>query len=131
MDWLASMSQLTVPSSGTFRMNVALSALPSFTALPGEGDHLSAGIILAPSLDYMDRAWRDARDHGWSREPIVEMLIPSTLDDSLASPGMHVASLFCQHVAPELPGGRPGGGGRSIPTPRPICVTTELTPCSG
>ncbi len=92
--------------SGTFRMNVALSRLPDFTALPGEGDHLSAGIILAPSLDYMDRAWRDARDHGWSREPIVEMLIPSTLDDSLAPPGMHVASLFCQHVAPELPGGR-------------------------
>jgi len=47
--------------SGTFRMNVALSALPSFTALPGDGDHLTAGIILAPSLDYMDRAWLDAR----------------------------------------------------------------------
>ena len=53
--------------SGTFRMNVALNALPSFTALPGAGDHLSAGIILAPSLGYMDRAWQDARDHGWSR----------------------------------------------------------------
>ena len=91
--------------SGTFRMNVALSRLPDFTVLPGEGDHLTAGIILAPSLDYMDRAWRDAREHGWSREPIVEMLLPSTLDDSLAPPGMHVASLFCQHVAPELPGG--------------------------
>ena len=92
--------------SGTFRMNVALSRLPDFSALPGEGDHLTAGIILAPSLDYMDRAWRDAREHGWSREPVVEMLVPSTLDDSLAPPGMHVASLFCQHVAPELPGGR-------------------------
>lgn len=91
--------------SGTFRMNVALSRLPSFTALPGEGDHLTAGIILAPSLAYMDRAWRDAMDHGWSREPIVEMLIPSTLDDSLAPPGQHVASLFCQHVAPVLPNG--------------------------
>ena len=92
--------------SGTFRMNVALSRLPDFAALPGEGDHLTAGIILAPSLDYMDRAWRDAREHGWSREPIVEMLVPSTLDDSLAPPGRHVASLFCQHVAPQLPGGR-------------------------
>jgi phytoene dehydrogenase-like protein len=92
--------------SGTFRMNVALSALPSFAALPGEGDHLSAGIILAPSLGYMDRAWLDARAHGWSREPVVELLIPSTLDDSLAPPGQHVASLFCQHVAPELPDGR-------------------------
>jgi phytoene dehydrogenase-like protein len=92
--------------SGTFRMNVALSGLPSFTALPGAGDHLTAGIILAPSLGYMDRAYFDARAHGWSREPVVELLIPSTLDDSLAPPGQHVASLFCQHVAPELPDGR-------------------------
>lgn len=92
--------------SGTFRMNVALSELPSFTALPGTGDHLTAGIIIAPSLGYMDRAWLDARQSGWSREPVVEVLIPSTLDDSLAPPGRHVASLFCQHVAPELPDGR-------------------------
>jgi phytoene dehydrogenase-like protein len=92
--------------SGTFRMNVALSALPSFTALPGAGDHLTAGIILAPSLGYMDRAWQDARNQGWSRSPIVEVLIPSTLDETLCPPGQHVASLFCQHVAPELSGGR-------------------------
>ncbi len=92
--------------SGTFRMNVALAALPSFTALPGEGDHLTAGIILAPSLGYMDRAWQDARAHGWSRAPVVEVLIPSTLDDSLAPQKAHVASLFCQHVAPELPDGK-------------------------
>ena len=92
--------------SGTFRINVALSAQPSFTALPGAGDHLSAGIILGPSLGYMDRAWQDARDHGWSRAPVVEVLIPTTLDDTLCPPGQHVASLFCQHVAPELPGGR-------------------------
>jgi phytoene dehydrogenase-like protein len=93
-------------ASGTFRMNVALDALPSFTALPGAGDHLTAGIIIAPSLSYMDRAWLDARDHGWSREPVIELLIPSTLDDTLCPQGQHVASLFCQHVAPELPGGR-------------------------
>jgi phytoene dehydrogenase-like protein len=92
--------------SGTFRMNVALTALPSFTALPGDGDHLTAGIILGPSLGYMDRAWLDARQHGWSREPVVEVLIPSTLDDSLSPSGKHVASLFCQHVAPQLPDGK-------------------------
>ena len=92
--------------SGTFRMNVALSKLPSFTCLPGDGPHLSAGIILAPTLDYMEQAWIDARQAGWSKVPIVEMLIPSTLDDSLAPAGQHVASLFCQHVAPELPGGQ-------------------------
>jgi phytoene dehydrogenase-like protein len=92
--------------SGTFRMNVALSALPDFTALPGEGDHLSAGIIIAPSLAYMDRAWQDARAQGWSRAPVVEVLIPSTLDETLAPNGQHVASLFCQHVAPQLPDGK-------------------------
>ncbi|MGA0544296.1 phytoene desaturase family protein [Brevundimonas sp. VNH65] len=88
--------------SGTFRMNVALSELPRFTALPEPGDHHTAGVIIAPSLAYMDRAHAEARLHGWSREPIVEMLIPSTLDDSLAPPGQHVASLFCQHVSPDL-----------------------------
>jgi phytoene dehydrogenase-like protein len=92
--------------SGTFRMNVALSALPRFTCLPQDGDHLTAGIIMAPSLAYMDRAYADARAQGWSKAPIVEMLIPSTLDDSLAPAGAHVASLFCQHVAPRLSDGR-------------------------
>jgi phytoene dehydrogenase-like protein len=93
--------------SGTFRMNVALSELPDFTVLPGRSaaEHHSAGIIMAPSLAYMDQAYLDAKAGGWSQRPIVEMLIPSTLDDSLAPPGQHVASLFCQHVAPVLPGG--------------------------
>jgi len=93
--------------SGTFRMNVALSELPDFSVLPGRSpaEHHSAGIIMAPSLAYMDQAYLDAKTGGWSKRPIVEMLIPSTLDDSLAPPGRHVASLFCQHVAPELPDG--------------------------
>jgi len=88
--------------SGTFRMNVALNGLPDFSSLPGQGDHQTAGIIIAPSLAYMDRAHAAARLNGWSDQPIVEMLIPSTLDDSLAPPGQHVASLFCQHVDPQL-----------------------------
>ncbi|MBH5323164.1 phytoene desaturase family protein [Aurantiacibacter sediminis] len=88
---------------GTFRMNVSLSELPRFTAHPEPGEHHSSGIIIAPTLDYMDRAFLDAKQHGWSRKPIVEMLIPSTVDDSLAPPGQHVASLFCQQFAPELP----------------------------
>ena len=91
--------------SGTLRMNVALSQLPRFSALPQAGDHLTAGIILAPNLAYMDRAYQDARAKGWSENPVVEMLIPSTLDDSLAPKGAHVASLFCQHAAPVLPNG--------------------------
>jgi phytoene dehydrogenase-like protein len=86
--------------SGTFRMNVALSELPRFTCLPDPGEHHQSGIIIAPTLDYMDRAFADAKVFGWSRKPIVEMLIPSTVDDSLAPPGQHVASLFCQQFAP-------------------------------
>ena len=92
--------------SATFRMNVALDRLPNFTVLPGRGDHLTAGIIMAPSLAYMDRAWLDARQNGWAKQPIIEMLLPSTLDDSLAPKGKHVASLFCQHFRYDLGPGR-------------------------
>jgi phytoene dehydrogenase-like protein len=63
---------------------------------------------MAPSLGYMDRAYTSARLDGFSREPIVEMLIPSTLDDCLAPKGAHVASLFCQHFAYDVPGGWDG-----------------------
>ena len=91
--------------SATFRMNVALSELPRFAALPEPGDHMTGGIIMAPSLGYMDRAYLTARTEGWSREPIVELLIPSTLDDSLAPAGRHVASLFCQHFPYDVEGG--------------------------
>ena len=94
--------------SGTFRMNVALSELPDFTVLPGkaQAEHHTAGIIIAPGMDYMDQAFIDAQQYGWSKAPIVEIKIPSTVDDSLAPPGCHVASLFCQQFAPELPDGR-------------------------
>jgi phytoene dehydrogenase-like protein len=93
--------------SGTFRMNVALSELPDFTALPGKqrAPHHTAGILIAPSLTYMENAFFDARRDGWSKQPVVELLISSTMDDTLAPRGMHVASLFCQHVSPHLPDG--------------------------
>lgn len=94
--------------SGTFRMNVALSDLPNFNCLPGteQAEHHTAGIIMAPSMGYMEQAYRDAMDQGWSRQPIVEMLIPSTIDETLAPKGQHVASLFCQHFNPNLGKGR-------------------------
>jgi phytoene dehydrogenase-like protein len=94
--------------SATFRMNVALSELPKFSAAPRNdgGAHLGSGIIIAPSLEYMDHAFADARLTGMSRAPIVEMLIPSTLDSTLAPRGAHVASLFCQHFSYKLPDGR-------------------------
>jgi phytoene dehydrogenase-like protein len=96
--------------SGTFRMNVALAELPDFAALPGTQaqPHHASGIVVAPSLRYMEQAYFDARTRGWSKAPIVEVLIPSVVDDTLAPPGRHVASLFCQHVHPDLGSVRPG-----------------------
>ena len=94
--------------SGTFRMNVALAELPDFTCRPGRAfaPHHGSGIVIGPTVDYLERAYLDARRDGWSAEPVVEMLIPSTIDDTLAPAGQHVASLFVQHVAPRLPAGR-------------------------
>jgi phytoene dehydrogenase-like protein len=93
-------------ASGTFRMNLALNTLPTFKQAPDHPDFLTSGIIIAPSLDYMHQAWLSADQQGWSDSPIIEMLIPSTLDDSLAPKGKHVASLFCQQFKFELPDGR-------------------------
>lgn len=97
--------------SGTFRMNVALSELPDFTAMPGTQlqPHHQSGILIGPSLQYFEQAYFDAKskEHnaGWARQPIVEVVISSTLDDTLAPPGQHVASLFCQQVNPDVTGG--------------------------
>ena len=100
--------------SATFRMNVALSELPKFIAAPRDdgGAHLGSGIILAPSLEYMDHAFADARLTGMSRKPIVEMLIPSTLDSTLAPQGssrcLVILSAFLLQIAgrPRLASGK-------------------------
>jgi phytoene dehydrogenase-like protein len=93
--------------SGSMRINVALSELPDFACLPGVHvqPHHASGILFATSLESMDRAWRDSLSGGFARTPIVEMMIPSVVDDSLAPPGAHVASLFCQHFDPSPAGG--------------------------
>ncbi|HEU4772939.1 MAG TPA: NAD(P)/FAD-dependent oxidoreductase [Lysobacter sp.] len=103
-------------ASGTFRMNVALSELPDFSAAPGTQlqPHHQSGILVGHSLQYFEQAYFDAKSKahnpGWARAPIVELVISSTLDDTLvdsrlAPPGQHVASLFCQQVHPEVDGG--------------------------
>ncbi len=93
--------------SATLRINVALSELPDFTCRPGRtaAEHHGAGILIAPSLGYLERAHTDARSDGWSRAPVIELLVPSTIDDTLAPPNAHVASLFCQHFRRRLPEG--------------------------
>jgi phytoene dehydrogenase-like protein len=130
--------------SATFRINVALAELPRFSAAPeahgaagtaasagvsaASPAHLGSGIILAPSLAYMDRAFAQARLQGYSAAPIIEMLIPSTIDDSLAPPGAHVASLFCQHFAPQLPEGRPWESARGPVTELILDTVTQFAP---
>lgn len=119
-----------VCGSGTFRMNVALSEPPDFSCLPGAAaqEHHRSGIVIGPDVDYLDRAYLDARLYGWSREPIVEMLIPSTMDDSLAPAGKHVASLFCQQFAPKLPDGASWDDKREEAAETVIDAVTKFAP---
>jgi phytoene dehydrogenase-like protein len=83
-------------SSG--KVNLALDALPSFTALPGEGEHLRGAISLSPSIDAMERAYDDAKYGHWSRKPYVDIVIPTLVDPSMAPPGKHVMSCFVQYA---------------------------------
>lgn len=94
--------------SGTFRMNLALSELPDFTARPGRSlqRHHQGTVTIAPSLDYLERAFDDARRLGWARQPVISMCLPTTIDPSLAPEGRHIAGLFCQHFNPVLPEGQ-------------------------
>jgi phytoene dehydrogenase-like protein len=93
-------------SSG--KVNMALDALPSFTALPGPGDHLRGAISISPSLDDMERAYDDAKYDRFSRKPYVDIVIPTLVDPSMAPPGKHVMSCFVQyapyHLDPALGG---------------------------
>ena len=77
------------------------------------------------NLHLDEPAWLDARRDGWSKEPVVEMLIPSTLDASLAPQGSHVASLFVQHVAPHLPAPRSWSDPKEKETFADLVIDTE------
>jgi len=93
-------------SSGTFRVNVALSELPDITSLKSLDDPaqiMKRSIIISPSIEYMEHAYRDARIRGFARKPSISMNIPTLLDDSLAPEGQHIASLLCQHFNAILP----------------------------
>ncbi len=90
-------------SSG--KVNLALDALPDFKCLPGEGAHLRGAISISPSIEYMERAYDDAKYGSFSRRPYIDMVIPSLTDPSVAPPGKHVLSCFVQYAPYKL---RPG-----------------------
>jgi phytoene dehydrogenase-like protein len=90
-------------SSG--KVNLALDALPNFKAMPGPGAHLRGAISISPSVEYMERAYDDAKYGNYSRRPYIDMVIPSLTDPSVAPPGKHVMSCFVQYAPYKL---RPG-----------------------
>jgi phytoene dehydrogenase-like protein len=80
------------------KVNLALDALPNFIALPGDGPHLSGAISISPSLDYIERAYDDAKYGDFSHRPYMDIILPSMLDPSMAPPGKHVMSIFVQYA---------------------------------
>jgi phytoene dehydrogenase-like protein len=80
------------------KVNLALDALPNFTSMPGEGPHLAGAISISPTLDYIERAYDDAKYGDFSRRPYLDIIIPSLLDPSMAPPGKHVMSIFVQYA---------------------------------
>ena len=116
--------------SASFRLNVALSELPDFRCLPGRvpAEHHGAGILIAPSLDYLDQAHQDARRAGYSSAPVIELMIPSTIDDTLAPRGAHVASLFCQHFRRNFTDGSDWSAHKQAAVDRIIAAVTDYAP---
>ena len=90
-------------SSG--KVNLALSGLPSFTCMPGPGAHLRGAFSISPSLEYLERAYDDAKYGEFSRHPYMDIVIPSMIDPGMAPPGRHVMSIFVQYAPYHLNGG--------------------------
>ena len=87
-------------SSG--KVNLALDALPEFKCLPGQGAHLRGAISVSPSVDYMERAYDDAKYGHYSHRPYIDVVIPTLTDPSLAPPGKHIMSCFVQYAPYQL-----------------------------
>jgi phytoene dehydrogenase-like protein len=90
-------------SSG--KVNLALSALPEFTCLPGIGAHHRGAFSISPSMEYLERAYDDAKYGEFSRNPYMDIIFPSMIDPGMAPPGKHVASIFVQYAPYHLNGG--------------------------
>jgi phytoene dehydrogenase-like protein len=83
-------------SSG--KVNLALDRLPDFTCRPGDGPHIRGDVAVAPSVDYLERAYDDAKYGDFSKRPYLNVVIPSLVDPSVAPPGKHVMSIFVQYA---------------------------------
>ncbi len=84
------------------KINMALDAAPDVACMPGYGPHLRGAISISPSLDYIERAYDDAKYGDFSRRPYIDMIIPSMIDPDMAPPGKHVMSCFVQYAPYKL-----------------------------
>lgn len=103
-EFLAQVAKFKIRGSSA-KVNLALDTLPSFTCWPGEGPHLSGAISISPSIDYLERAYDDAKYGDYSRRPYLDIILPSMLDPSMAPPGKHVMSIFVQYAPYHLRNG--------------------------
>lgn len=110
------------------KVNLALDRLPSFSCLPGDGQHLRGDITIAPGIDYLERAYDEAKYGAYSRRPFLDIVIPSLLDPTVAPPGKHVMSIFVQYAPYHLaegadawPGQREAFGDTVIDTLEEYC----------
>ncbi|MDP6533228.1 MAG: NAD(P)/FAD-dependent oxidoreductase [Candidatus Marinimicrobia bacterium] len=90
-------------SSG--KINLALDGLPDFSCFPGNGPHLRGAISISPSIDYLERAYDDAKHGNFSERPYIDIILPSILDPAMAPPGKHVMSCFVQYAPNSIEGG--------------------------
>ncbi len=87
------------------KVNLALAEAPDFTCMPGVGPHLRGAISISPSVDYLERAYDQAKYGEFSQRPYMDIIIPSMIDPGMAPPGKHVMSIFAQYAPYHLNGG--------------------------
>lgn len=103
-DFVADLRRFKIRGSSG-KVNLALSELPDFTCLPGPGPHLRGAMSISPSMEYVERAYDDAKHGSFSRRPYMDIVIPSMIDPGMAPPGQHVMSIFVQYAPSTITGG--------------------------
>lgn len=103
-DFVASIRRYNIRGSSG-KVNLALSELPDFSCLPGARPHLRGAISISPTIEYLERAYDDAKYGEFSRRPFMDIIIPSMIDPTMAPPGKHVMSIFVQYAPYALNGG--------------------------
>ena len=111
-------------SSG--KVNIALSELPEFTCLPGESPLHRGAISISPSIEYIERAYDEAKYGQFSKNPYIDMIIPSMIDRDMAPPGHHVMSCFVQYAPYDIEGGWDDAEARGVRRDRHLHASSAM-----